>query len=214
MFVINRILFQKPKQASVEQILGGIMKKAVFSLVVVLSFLVVGLGCEKATFMPKEGDNQDTEGTEATGTPLGTNAFGTVPVPSNVNAGTVAIHGKDKISNVSVEVAKTDDSKEKGLSGRESVPDNTGMLFVFDENVRDPFGTKDTLVSLDIIFIGQDLKVVDIIPNTVPNSEDQLIPNADYRYVVEVRGGYAADNGIEIGNSVELRIGPATTSGE
>jgi len=83
------------------------------------------------------------------------------------------------------------------------------MWFVFPYDVDDPFWMKDTLIPLDMIFVGSDMKVVDVIANAEPQSERKLFPKALYRYVLEVNGGYAAANGITVGNQVEQRIGPA-----
>lgn len=160
--------------------------------VIVLIGAVMLMGCEKAKVMPIEGQKQDVTATAG-----------------SVNLATIAIYTADKIVNITAELAVTDEERMKGLMGRESIPANFGMWFVFPSEVQDAFWMKDTLIPLDMIFVGSDMKIVDIIANAVPRSEELLRPKAPYNYVLEVNGGVAAADGIAIGDSVEKRIGPA-----
>ena len=59
-----------------------------------------------------------------------------------------------------VEIADTPEKQEKGLMGRKSLPENQGMLFIYDEPQDLSYWMKDTLISLDIIFIDDDMEVV------------------------------------------------------
>jgi len=173
------------------------MKKSLCLMVALFSVAVILIACEKAMFGPVEEEKPTTVVGEVA-----------MPTPS-INVATIAIHSGDKLINVSAEIAKTDEERAKGLMGRESLPKNYGMWFVFPNDVHDSFWMKDTLISLDMIFVGSDMKIVDIIANAQPQSTDLLMPKAPYRYVLEVAGGFAAANGIAIGNQVEQRIGPA-----
>lgn len=107
-----------------------------------------------------------------------------------------------------VEVATSPDERAKGLQGRQSLPDKSGMWFIFDRDVRDAFWMKDTAFALDLIFVDKDYKVVDIIANARPNSESLLVPQKDYRYVLELKGGAAAQIGLGVGGKLEYRLGP------
>ena len=108
----------------------------------------------------------------------------------------------------SVEVAKTDEERAHGLMGRESLPANGGMWFVFPGNVQDEFWMKDTLIALDIIYVDSDMKVVHINPNTVPESTEMLSSPVAYRYVLEVPAGSVEKFDIKVGDLAEERIGP------
>lgn len=101
---------------------------------------------------------------------------------------------------VKVEIADTEAERARGLMFRESVPEGTGMLFIFPEATRSSFWMKDMPVSLDMIFIN-DGRIVAIIENAVPESEDILTPDADYTMTLEVPGGYAARRGIQVGDA-------------
>ena len=98
-----------------------------------------------------------------------------------------------------VEVVTTDEEMEKGLSNRESLDDDKGMLFDFGE-VQDEvtFNMEDCSIPLDIIFINEDNEVISIAKGD-PNSED-LYTEKDVRYVLEVN----QDSGVEVGDDLEL----------
>ncbi len=179
------------------------MKKVVGLMVLLLGFFLLTTGCEKAKM---------TEGPAA---PEASAGGETMPTGGSVNAANLMIHtAGGKAVNVPVEIAATDDERMKGLMGRSELPFKTGgMWFVFPEEVKDPFWMKDTTISLDIIFVGPDMKIVDVKTNTTPNSEDKLYPMKDgqvaaYRYVLEVGSGFAATNSVVAGDTVMLGVGP------
>ena len=66
-----------------------------------------------------------------------------------------------------VEIADTDEKRERGLMFREELCSDCGMLFVYDEEVKSKFWMKNTLIPLDIIWLDSDLKVVHVA-NAVP----------------------------------------------
>ena len=104
---------------------------------------------------------------------------------------------------VRVELADTPTERATGLMFRENLPEGEGMLFVFPEETLGSFWMKDTQISLDIIFI-KDGRIVDIIANTTPFSEELLTPVTTYLFTLEVPGGYASRNGVQIGDVVEI----------
>jgi hypothetical protein len=172
--------------------------KKIYPVFVLLCAGMILSNCERAKLMPGEEEKQTATTVGETPSPTG-----------SINVATIAIQTGDKAVNVSVEMAVSDEQRAKGLMGRTSLPANYGMWFVFPYDVQDPFWMKDTLIPLDMIFVGSDMKVVDVIASAEPQSERKLFPKAMYRYVLEVNGGYAAANGITVGNQVEQRIGPA-----
>lgn len=102
----------------------------------------------------------------------------------------------------SVKIAQTDEDKEVGLSNKESLSDNTGMLFIIDPKDKDRDGViwftmEDTKIPLDIIFIDDDFKV-NQISQGVPYSKDPIFGKADF--VLEVN----PESGINIGDELEF----------
>lgn len=79
----------------------------------------------------------------------------------------------------SVKLAETDEQKEIGLQNVDSLKDNEGMLFIFDEEDTQNFWMKDTKIPLDIIFIKENLRI-DSIQKGIPNSEDIISGTALY----------------------------------
>lgn len=114
--------------------------------------------------------------------------------------------GKEAVT-LNVEVASTPEARAQGLQGRESLGGGQGMWFAFENDVQDPFWMKDTPISLDIIFVGSDYKIVDFAENTVPNSETLLVPRSSYRYALEVSAGSVRDHGLGVADRVEFRLG-------
>lgn len=110
-----------------------------------------------------------------------------------------------------VEVSDTQETRNKGLSGRETLGENEGMLFVFEsKNIKPAFWMKDMKFSIDIIWI-KDNKVAQItkeIPAPTPGTEDRnlplYIPDAPIDYVLEVNSGFSDKNEIKAGDPIDL----------
>src|SRR4029077_6397086 len=77
----------------------------------------------------------------------------------------VALEGPSGPATFDVEIANDPASREHGLMFRTEVPAGTGMLFLFPEVSDHTFWMKNTLVPLDMIFIGADRRVVGIVEN-------------------------------------------------
>jgi uncharacterized membrane protein (UPF0127 family) len=102
-----------------------------------------------------------------------------------------------------VDVAKTEPEKNKGLSGRKYLAPNSGMLFVFEKPGVYPFWMKDTLIPLDIIYINNN-KVVEIT-TLQPQSSGNIpryTPQNKADYVLELN----ANSGVKVGDNVNISI--------
>ena len=96
-----------------------------------------------------------------------------------------------------LEVAVSDVKKAKGLMYRSDIPDDTGMLFVFQSLDNLNFWMKDTPSSLDIIYLDNNLKVVTIYANTKPDQTDDLYPSIyPAQYVIETKAGWSQKVGL------------------
>ena len=114
-------------------------------------------------------------------------------------------NGKDLIK-INVEIADDNNERAKGLMFRERLNENDGMFFIFDEENYQTFWMKNTLIPLDMIFIGEDLEIVDI-KNAVPCKEEPCFlykSSKPAKYVLEANQGFAAKNGIETGDKIIL----------
>jgi hypothetical protein len=105
-----------------------------------------------------------------------------------------------------VEIADTDELRQRGLMFRQRLPDDRGMLFDF--GMPRPVGMwmKNTLISLDMLFIRADGTIAYIAENTVPKSLDVVGVNEPVLAVLELAGGSAKRLGIRAGDTVYHRI--------
>lgn len=106
-----------------------------------------------------------------------------------------------KNNKVFVTVANTDAEREQGLSGRDGLKDNEGLLFVFDKSDKYGFWMKDMKFSIDIVWI-QNEKIVFIqkavSPSTYPNV---FTPTESANMVIELPSGFCDTHGILVGDS-------------
>ena len=102
----------------------------------------------------------------------------------------------------SVELADTPRRRQQGLMFRNHLPDDGGMLFLFDRPYIASFWMRTTFISLEIIFVTQDGRIVNIHERAVPGSNAVISSAAPVKAVLEVKGGTAARLGIKPGDRV------------
>jgi hypothetical protein len=105
---------------------------------------------------------------------------------------------------VHVEVVNTPAGRTQGLMYRSELAADAGMLFVFPRDGVLHFWMKNTLIPLDMLFIDRDRRVVGIVANARPLSEQPVGPDTPARYVLEVNGGFAAAHRVSKGATVEF----------
>lgn len=92
-----------------------------------------------------------------------------------------------------VEIADTPAERAQGLMNRETLPEGHGMLFVFDTPGRHGFWMKNTLIPLDIVWLDEDMQVLEAkfaVPCPAEAEQcPQYVPQQDAKYVLEVNGG-------------------------
>ena len=126
---------------------------------------------------------------------------------------TVVVHAPR--ADLTLEVARTDAQRARGLMDRTAVPPHTGMIFVFDTDAPVDFWMKDTLVPLDMIFVAADGTVRRVYAN-VPvlhgGIGDEAIPREDgtAKYVIELHAGEASQDGIAAGVKLDLHAVPSS----
>lgn len=106
---------------------------------------------------------------------------------------------------IAAEVADTPALRERGLGGRTSLAEGSGMWFVFDTDDYWPFWMKDTLIPLDMLWVAADGTIVTIARDVRPESYPQAYePTQPARYVLEVPAGFAASRGIAEGQIIHI----------
>ena len=101
------------------------------------------------------------------------------------------------------EVARTEKDKERGLMFRKTLAKNRGMIFVYNKPEEMNFWMRNTVIPLDIIFIGADRRILNIAADAVPYSETPLPSAGPVSAVLELNGGRAAQLGIGPGDKVD-----------
>jgi uncharacterized protein len=109
---------------------------------------------------------------------------------------------------VAVEVAVLPHQIQRGLMYREHLRPDAGMIFLFRSSKVQRFWMKNTLVSLDMIFVASDRKVVGVVERTEPRTLTSRNVAAPSQFVVEVNGGWAAAHGITAGVPVTFENVP------
>jgi uncharacterized protein len=104
-----------------------------------------------------------------------------------------------------VEVALTPEEHARGLMYRTQLATDAGMVFVFDQPQIQRFWMKNTLIPLDMIFIGADNRIVGVVESAAPQTEDERLVHAPSQYVLEIGGGLSARLGIHAGQPVDFQ---------
>jgi hypothetical protein len=120
-----------------------------------------------------------------------------VPSPNFVNI-------KIADTNYKIELAKTSAQKIKGLSKRNTLCSNCGMLFIFGFETELPFWMKDTLIPLDMIWLDKNGKIVDIKTTDKTNSKKIYQNQSPAQYVLELNANDYQKLNLKIGDIIQL----------
>jgi uncharacterized membrane protein (UPF0127 family) len=108
---------------------------------------------------------------------------------------------------VQLELATDDATRTQGMMFRDQLPEDRGMLFMFDKSGDYPFWMKNTIIPLDIVWIDEQKRIVHISANTPPCKADpcpSYPPGGLARYVLELGGGVAARHGLANGKPLRF----------
>ena len=119
--------------------------------------------------------------------------------PFKLKSKTIKINQED----FTVEIATTPSQLSRGLSNRKELCQNCGMLFVFPNSQILTFWMKDTLIPLDMIFIDQNKKIVNIVTAKVGDLSIKY-STTPALYCLELNAGKALELNLKNGDSIEL----------
>jgi len=107
-----------------------------------------------------------------------------------------------------VEIARDYEDKAQGLMGREALPDNTGMLFIYDTPIQPNFWMKNMLIPIDILFLNEK-GIINFIEKEAPpcneeNTCKHYTPTYKSKYVLEITSGITDELNIQIGDKLIL----------
>ena len=106
-------------------------------------------------------------------------------------------------SKIDLEIADTEYERELGLMNRNEMQENQGMLFIFYSDSMRSFWMRNTLISLDMIFVNSEKKIVTIHKHTKILSEQSYPSSKPAMYVVEVVAGFTDKNNIKVGDKID-----------
>lgn len=105
------------------------------------------------------------------------------------------------IATFTVETVSDPEPVRKGLSGRDNLPKDRGMLFILDDRRPHAFWMKGMLFPLDILFFDRNRKLTDIYRQLLPCTNCfSVAPSRPAAYVLEINAGLARELGIQVGD--------------
>lgn len=108
---------------------------------------------------------------------------------------------------ISLIVVDSAEAREKGLSGKESLPENTGMFFVFDKPSQYEFWMKDMKFPIDIIWLDASFKIIHIESNVSPDTYPNTFkPESDSLYVLETDAHFTEKNNLKVGDTLNIDL--------
>ena len=110
----------------------------------------------------------------------------------------------DTIKQIDIEIADNSYERQTGLMYRESMEDDQGMLFIYDDEAPRAFYMKNTYIALDIIYFASDSTAVSFQKNAQPQDESSLPSEEPAQFVLEVNAGLADDWNIEVGDKIDF----------
>lgn len=110
--------------------------------------------------------------------------------------------GEGETTAFTIELANAPESRQRGMMHRETMADDFGMLFDFENERIVTIWMENTIVSLDIVYIRSDGTIAKIITGAVPFSRRQLHSDVPVLAVLEIKAGQAAARGIQPGDVV------------
>jgi len=111
-----------------------------------------------------------------------------------------------EISTVQVAVANTPELRQAGLMDVHNLPEDKGMIFIFEREEPLSFWMANTPLPLDIIFVNRELEIVRIHRNARPYSTRSFQSGSPAIYTVEVNGGYTLDRDIQEGMRISIDL--------
>ena len=106
------------------------------------------------------------------------------------------------IAGIDIELAQNESQQQLGLMYRDTLAENQGMLFLFNSEEVRAFWMKNTILSLDIIFVNEHNEIVTIHKYTTPYSEETYASTKPAKYVLEVNAGYADKRKLSVGDRI------------
>ena len=114
--------------------------------------------------------------------------------------------GEFGVVSLRIEYATTSAARERGLSGREIIPNDYGMLFVFPKDDKYGFWMKDMLIPIDMFWLDSKGHVISVVSDVATSSYPNVFyPAVPARYVLETVAGFARSHSVATGTVLMLK---------
>tara|TARA_R110002073_G_scaffold28167_10_gene89738 strand:- start:89 stop:508 length:420 start_codon:yes stop_codon:yes gene_type:complete len=115
---------------------------------------------------------------------------------------TLSIQTETQRYDFDVELALDDSHRSYGLMFRDSLPEMSGMLFVYDRKREISMWMKNTFIPLDILFVDGNGKIMNIAKSAQPRSFSIIRSKREAKAVLELNGGLTDKLGIDVGDRI------------
>jgi hypothetical protein len=194
--------------ANFERRTTGSKKGSLRSMIVILMIVVLlgGTLLTQYTSIFKSNKPVETSNTTSTNTSSSDNVSPGAE-PQFVKQGELRFLSADKkeITKIDIEIADKEETRTQGLMFRKSMRDDVGMLFLMPKEEMQNFWMRNTYISLDIIFIDKDKKIVTIQKNTNTLSDKEVPSSKPAFYVLEVNAGYSDAYKLKEGDYIDFK---------
>lgn len=130
-------------------------------------------------------------------------AFGIYHHFTSMRHADLVVFTKQRSVHFNVEIAATPEQETQGLMGRTSLAADAGMLFPIPDKNIIWMWMKNTQMSVDMIFIGEDQRITKIVPHNKPLDETPIMSDGPVLAVLEIADGMALMNQIDVGDKVD-----------
>lgn len=114
----------------------------------------------------------------------------------------LSIQTSTAVYDFQIELAENDTQRAYGLMFRNSLPEQNGMLFIYDQKRSINMWMKNTFIFLDIVFIDDDGKIMKIARSAQPQSLSRISSGGEAKAVLELNGGETERLGIDVGDTI------------
>ena len=116
---------------------------------------------------------------------------------------TILDESGEELTIIDIELAQSEEQRQRGLMWRRSMDEDQGMLFLMDSLAPQSFWMLNTYIPLDIIYVDENKQIVTIAENTEPENRDPIPSGAPALYVLEVNAGFTRRHRINPGDRLE-----------
>jgi hypothetical protein len=126
-------------------------------------------------------------------------------IPFRIDGTLDFLRQDERLTSIDIEIAEGDSATSRGMMQRTAFPDDTGMLFLFDNVQIRTFWMGNTPLSLDLLFIDPDSQIVDFAKYATPFSDEPITSSVPSRFVLEMPAGFVDSQGLVEGDRVRWR---------